>query len=202
MPLEPVPDRQSRHHRSVDLRAYRRVDGLWDVEGHLVDRRAEDSILRSGRRLAAGEPLHDIWLRLTLDEEMEIRAISAAIDASPYAVCPGAIASLSVLVGIRIGSGWLSSARGRLPPASNCTHLVELLGPLATTAYQAIIPYKRARAATDDLPGVGPSLCHAHATPSPPADRFPWSGVRAWVRSGIPARPSGWAIWRRSSARV
>ena len=43
-------------------------------------------------------------------------------------------ASLSVLVGARIGKGWSKLVRERLQRVDNCTHLVELLMPLATTA--------------------------------------------------------------------
>ena len=44
-------------------------------------------------------------------------------------------ASLSVLVGARIGKGWSKLVRERLQRVDNCTHLVELLMPLATTPH-------------------------------------------------------------------
>ena len=40
MPLpDPVP-REPLHTRRVECRGYRRADGLWDIEGHLVDTKA------------------------------------------------------------------------------------------------------------------------------------------------------------------
>ena len=70
MPLStPVP-RQMLHRRVVQCTGYRREDGLWDIEGHMVDTKTysvpnEDR----GGVIQAGEPLHEMWIRLTVDEE-------------------------------------------------------------------------------------------------------------------------------------
>ena len=37
MPLSPAAPREHIHTRTVTCRGYRRKDGLWDIEGHLVD---------------------------------------------------------------------------------------------------------------------------------------------------------------------
>ena len=41
MPL-PARARREIHHRSIDMRAYAREDGLFDVEAHLVDTKPFD----------------------------------------------------------------------------------------------------------------------------------------------------------------
>jgi len=43
MALPPAHDRKPAHHRQIDCRGYRRSDGLWDIEGHLVDTRDESN---------------------------------------------------------------------------------------------------------------------------------------------------------------
>ena len=43
MPLSaPTIDRQPRHIRSVRYQIFERSDGLWDVEGELIDTKAMD----------------------------------------------------------------------------------------------------------------------------------------------------------------
>ena len=37
MPLSPSAPRQLMHNRAIECRGYEREDGLWDIEGHLVD---------------------------------------------------------------------------------------------------------------------------------------------------------------------
>jgi hypothetical protein len=48
------------------------------------------------------------------------------------------VASVEGLEGLTIGPGWRRAVQARLGGVQGCTHLVELLGPLATTAYQTI----------------------------------------------------------------
>ena len=37
MPLSTSAPRQLMHNRAIECRGYQREDGLWDIEGHLVD---------------------------------------------------------------------------------------------------------------------------------------------------------------------
>jgi hypothetical protein len=53
-----------------------------------------------------------------------------------------ATASLAQLKGLRIGAGFGRIARERLSGAQGCTHLNELLIPLATTAFQTLSPVR------------------------------------------------------------
>src|SRR3546814_9238527 len=85
MPLSPPAERDPIHVRRVECRGYRRADGLWDVEGHMTDVKAYAFDNEHRGRIEPGTPLHDIWLRLTLDDRMEIRAVEAVTDAAPTA---------------------------------------------------------------------------------------------------------------------
>jgi hypothetical protein len=133
MPLPP-PDgpRTALHLRQIRIEGFARNDGLWDVEGHLVDQRSHDVPIKGGIR-PAGEPLHQMSLRLTVDGEGTIRAAVATSDAHPIAGVCGAIApAYARLVGVRVGPGFGRKVRELFPPAGGCTHLTELVIALGT----------------------------------------------------------------------
>lgn len=137
MPLSPPVDRVPLHHRRVECRGYRRADGLCEVEGHLVDTRDHDIVLRTEDRVVrAGEPLHGMAVRVTVDDSLTVVAIEASMDSVPTGVCGGATAPMQSLVGLRIAPGWTNAVKERLNGPLGCTHLMELMGPIATTAYQ------------------------------------------------------------------
>lgn len=63
------------------MRAHARDDGLYDVDAHLVDRKPfAFSRLLSSQPVPAGRPLHDVRIRLTVDEDLVVRAIEASSD--------------------------------------------------------------------------------------------------------------------------
>lgn len=135
--------REELHHRAVDMRFYRRSDGLFEVEGRLVDTKTHPF-----RRLLAeedappGHHLHDIAVRLVLDAELQVHAADARMSATPFSICRGATTALQALVGLGIGAGWNKRVRELLGGVASCTHIVELLGPMATTVLQGIAPLR------------------------------------------------------------
>ena len=139
-------ERHELHHRQLDIRFFQRSDGLFEVEGRLLDRKTHPF-----RRLLhdcdtpAGAPLHDIRVRLTIDESLLVHDASATLAASPFEVCRGAANTLTPLKGLRIGAGWNKRVRELLGGAASCTHIMELLGPMATTIYQGLAPQRLAR---------------------------------------------------------
>jgi hypothetical protein len=144
MPLPEPTRRRKIHHRVIDMQAYAREDGLYDVEGRVVDSKPYDFVRPSAPdTVAAGAALHDIWIRLTLDNDYVVRDIVAASDTTPWAICKEAEATLKVLVGERVARGWSSVVKERLRGAASCTHLMEMLIPLATAAFQAMRPLQR-----------------------------------------------------------
>jgi hypothetical protein len=42
MPLEPKVARAPLHRRAIEIQGYKREDGLYDIEGHLVDTKPHD----------------------------------------------------------------------------------------------------------------------------------------------------------------
>jgi Protein of unknown function (DUF2889) len=138
MSLTPARPRQSLHHRRIDAQGYRRDDGLFDIEGHLLDTKDADFKLASGVR-SAGEPIHSMWLRITVDRALTIVDVEAATEAMPYVgVCDTITGDYRKLVGLRIGPGFKEALRKALGGAKGCTHLTELVNTLATTAFQTV----------------------------------------------------------------
>jgi hypothetical protein len=142
MPLSPPVPREHIHTRHIECRGFRRADGLWDIEGHLTD--VKSYSFRNSHRgeIAAGTPIHDMWLRVTVDDDLTIHAAEAVTDSSPFRTCSEITPNFQRLVGLSIGSGFRRKVRERLGGTEGCTHLVELLGPLATTAFQTVFPIK------------------------------------------------------------
>lgn len=145
MPLsEPAP-REALHTRTIVCQGFRRDDGLWDIEAHLTDAKTYAFPNAYRGDIAPGEPIHDMWLRVTVDSDLVIRAVEAATDASPFAVCPAIAPRFALLEGLTIGPGWTRRVRGLLGGVNGCTHLVELLRTMATVAYQTIWTARRGR---------------------------------------------------------
>lgn len=140
MPLSDPAPRHPFHTRTVTCRGFRREDGQWDIEGHLTDVKsyAFDNQWRGS--IEPGDPIHDMWIRLTVTDELEVTAVEAVTDKSPFRICPDVTPNFQRLVGLRIGPGWTKATRARLGGTEGCTHLVELLGPVATTAFQTVVP--------------------------------------------------------------
>ena len=146
MPLSnPVP-RKHIHTRAIECKGYEREDGLWDIEAHLVDTKTYLHTRRhAGRVRQPGEPVHDMWLRLTIDLDMVVRDVEAITDTGPYPVCGDITVNFKRLIGLKIGPGWRKEIRARVGGIEGCTHMVELLGPLGTTAFQATGRAREAR---------------------------------------------------------
>jgi hypothetical protein len=139
MPLSKPLARSGVHRRIIDMQAYAREDGLYDVEAHLVDTKPFEFVrLSSPNPVPAGQALHDLWIRMTVGGDYTVHAIEAASDVTPYGICKEAENTLSVLVGERLVRGWSAKVKERLRGAASCTHLMEMLIPLATTALQGI----------------------------------------------------------------
>eukprot|EP01034_Spumella_vulgaris_P046992 gene46992-58630_t len=76
----PVSRRALRHTRAIDIQAFAREDGLWDLDAHITDIKVNATKLASGVR-DGGMPLHDLSLRITVDRQLNIVAAEAVSDA-------------------------------------------------------------------------------------------------------------------------
>jgi hypothetical protein len=118
------------HHRRVDCRGYLRDDGMWDIEGHLVDTKPYDIPNPDrGGTIRAGEHLHEMWIRLTVDTDLVAHAVEAKTDFGPYSLCGDITDNFRALVGLRIAAGWTQETRELLGGVKGCTHLVRAFRP-------------------------------------------------------------------------
>jgi hypothetical protein len=182
MPLSAPAPREHHHIRQIECQGFQRADGLWDIEAHMTDRKTYSFPSDERGEVTAGTPIHDMWVRVTLDDGFHIVAIEAVTDSSPYSICPAITPNFQRLVGLRIGPGFNARVRERLGGTEGCTHLVELMGPLATTAFQTIYAAKhraeRERGKKSENPAGKPQkrpallgTCHAFAPDSPVTKR-------------------------------
>jgi hypothetical protein len=87
MPLTPPQPREAIHTRAIEINGYRRADGLYDIEAHLTDTKTFGQTNYDRGYIPAGEPIHDMWLRLTIDDTMHVVDVDAVSDKTPLG-CP------------------------------------------------------------------------------------------------------------------
>jgi hypothetical protein len=177
MPLTKPASRQLMHTRAIECKGYEREDGLWDIEAHLVDTKPYAHTRRmGGHERQPNEPVHDMWIRVTIDLDMKIHDIEASTDRGPYPVCGDITPNFKGLAGVTIGPGWRKAIAERVGGVRGCTHLVELLGPLGTTAFQATGRARHARTAGKPLTKKPYQLnsCHVYKDDAPAVlERWP-----------------------------
>jgi hypothetical protein len=114
--------RRHMHTRTIECNGYLRDDGLWEVEARLRDTKPfSQSASRYREELKPGAPVHDIALRLAIDDSMTVREAQATMRATPYPTCIEVEPILQRLVGERVGSGWRDVVRRKLGRLESCT---------------------------------------------------------------------------------
>jgi hypothetical protein len=126
------------HVRQVTCTAYSRDDGLIEIQGILVDTKPFAVALPERGRIEGDEPIHELVLTVVIDRDLIIKSAFAETRRSPYRDCSVINVRYKRLIGMHIGSGFLSQAKRLFHKTDGCSHLTELLGPIATTAYQAL----------------------------------------------------------------
>lgn len=157
------------HTRQVSCTGYERDDGLFDIEGSLLDTKGADTDFPYGTVPANGV-LHYMRIVMTVDRDLVIRRIRTVTDKAPTPVCSDINKAYAALAGIRIGPGFRARVAERIGGVKGCTHLTEMLGPMATTAIQTLAPllrmHLRQRAAREPDFQLPPhwviGTCHAY----------------------------------------
>jgi hypothetical protein len=178
MPLStPVP-REHFHTRTYEFRGYRRADKLWDIEGRIVDQKSYAFDNEERGHVEAGVPVHEMAIRITIDNRLTVLAIEATTEHSPFRICGDIVPNYQAMVGVRVGPGWRQAIKARLGGAAGCTHMSELLMAMATPCYQTVFPIlereHRAKSGESN-DGIWPGLldtCHAYASDSPLVEKW------------------------------
>lgn len=175
MPLSEPAARTPIHQRKIDCVGYRRADGLWDIEGRLVDTKCYffSNPWRSG--IPPGEPVHEMLVRLTIDGRFTVVAVECVSDATPHESCGAIIPNFQRLVGLAMGAGWSKRVKERVGGPQGCAHHVELIGLLATVAFQTAGPLlaaDRPDTARADSRQFIVDTCHVWKSGGEMAERF------------------------------
>ena len=132
-----APERQLKHRRNISVQIYARGNGLWEVDAHITDVRSRDTPMSYGL-LPAGQPIHDMLVRLVIDESFNVIEAGAQTTAMPF---PGQCDSFSEvygrLVGLNLMRGFRQAVKERLGGVQACTHITELTQVLPTAVVQA-----------------------------------------------------------------
>lgn len=166
MPLSKPQPRKHIHTRHIHCRGFHREDGLWDIEGWFADTKTYsfDNEDRGGIR--SGESIHEMGVRLTVDDDLVVVAAEVAIEAAPFSLCGDIASSYAALKGMRIGPGWRKALAQRFGAVKGCSHITDLLvGPLTATAFQTVTTARHSRETVTDQE-TRPALldtCHALA---------------------------------------
>ena len=171
MPLPPPNSQRARKHtRSITFEGFRRDDGLWDIEAHLVDVKDQDLNLRSGVR-KAGVPVHDISVRVTIDSAMNVVDVVACADYTPYTgACEQILPDYRKIVGLNLFKGFLKAVKNLFGDTRGCAHLSELLMAVPTAAFQTFAGEMK-HGESEKKP-FHLDRCHALATNSDVVRRF------------------------------
>jgi len=138
---EPVK-REPMHTRRIEVQGFLREDGLLDVDARLVDTKPYTFSNEQTGEIPAGRPLHEMLVRMTVDDRLVIVGCEAVTLHSPYAECGGGADNMGVLVGLALKAGFLKAANERLRGALGCTHIREMLQQIATVAHQTMWPVR------------------------------------------------------------
>ena len=139
MPLAISPVVRTRlHTRRVSYEGFQRDDGLFDLEGHLTDVKDHDYMLLTGLR-AAGDAVHEMWVRVTIGLDFTIHSIEVKTDAMPYpGACDQITPEYSNLVGASLLHGFRKTLYAAMGGVQGCTHINELLAQAPTAAIQML----------------------------------------------------------------
>lgn len=173
MSLSPAAPRRHLHTRKITCEGYERDDGLFDIEARIVDTKTYEVTEPYRGLRKAGEHVHDMALRLTLDRDMVVKDIDVATNHAPYDPCFTVAMAYKGLIGAKVGGGWRRAVNDAVGGTKGCTHLRELLMPAATVAFQTMGSWPKAgKVATEQQPNL--------------SKRKPYfiDGCKAWAADG------------------
>jgi hypothetical protein len=188
MALPPAaPERELKHRRSIEVQVFARGNGLWEVDARITDTKTRDMPLAGGTR-PAGAPIHDMLLRVVVDERFNIVDAGSESRAMPY---PGHCDELGDayqrLVGLNLLNGFRRDVNQRLGGVVACTHLTELTQVLPTALVQAFagdVLDTREDSASNKEP-FQIDRCHALRSDGPVVQMF----YPRWHRAAPQANP-------------
>jgi len=132
-----APQRQLKHRRQIDVQVFARGDGLWEVDATLSDVKTRVAQMADGPR-PPGTPIHDMLLRLVVNQRLDIVEAGSETRWMPYAGhCDEHGDAYASLVGLNLLDKFRERLRERVGGVLGCTHITELAQVLPTAVVQA-----------------------------------------------------------------
>ena len=125
-------------NRAIECNGYERADGLFDVEGSLRDVNEYEIENPWRGKMAPGQAVHEMSVRLRIGADLVIHAVEISIDSAPYPFCQGVKPNLERLVSLKITGGFKQQARKLVGHTQGCTHVLTLVETLATVAIRTL----------------------------------------------------------------
>ncbi|MAH84127.1 MAG: hypothetical protein CBB68_07250 [Rhodospirillaceae bacterium TMED8] len=171
--------RKKIHTRTIECNGYQREDGFWNIEGVITDTKTYSFDNNDREGIMSGESIHNMSVRLTIDNGMTVIDAEAITTAWPYHLCKRAAPSAKILKGLKVGPGWRKAVSKAIGRTKGCTHIRDLImGPVAQTAYQTIVPMQtiiEARVKATKPKNWRPAVlgtCFAHDSDGPVVKRI------------------------------
>lgn len=144
-PVLGAAGRELVHTRRIHCQAWRRGDGLWEIEATVEDLKAEAVPFRSRPAVGPGEHMHHMRLTFLIDGEHRIRDVHAETLQAPWPVCPEVGAAYRRLIGLCIGAGFRKRVFEQVGGEQGCNHITDLITQVGNTYMQAAWPERVAR---------------------------------------------------------
>jgi Protein of unknown function (DUF2889) len=129
--------RQLKHRRQIDVQVFSRGNGLWEVDAVLTDTKTRVTDFIDGPR-QPGTPIHDMLLRLVVNEKLDILEAGSETRWMPYpGTCNDHDDAYGALVGLNLMQNFRHALRLKLGGVLGCTHITELAQTLPTAVVQA-----------------------------------------------------------------
>lgn len=164
MPLPPpTADRLRIHQRVVTYQGFRRADGLWDIEGRLVDTKDQPFPIHEDVR-QPGEAVHDLSVRVTIDPRMNVIDVVWCADATPFpGTCDAGMPDYRKIIGLNLFKGFVKAVKNEFGGSGGCTHVTELLMSMPTAAFQTFAGQVKheERGGDEQSPPYHLDRCHA-----------------------------------------
>lgn len=139
--------REPAHRRTIEVQAFLRADGLWELEAQLRDLKPRDWVLSTGEVRAVGQPIHDLFLRLHVQDDgviVQSGSMSQWVPHPGYCEFGQDDDPYQALVGLNLLRDFRRQSLQRLVGVRGCTHLTELAQTLPTALIQAQVERRRA----------------------------------------------------------
>ena len=162
MALPSPSPRKLSHTRTVVYSGFQRGDGLWDIEANLTDIKPYAFIIPSQGPREAGHPVHEMNIRLTIDNDFKIHDVITDMVHIPHPECSQSQKGIHQLIGSTLSAGWRKTIAKFVGGTAGCTHLNELLFNMATAAYQTVPSARQFNAQQAGLPEEVPSTPPHH----------------------------------------